>query len=147
MIYESQWVGTVFSSEELKLANMEMAQSKCRISTIGKNGLFLGTAKPGEEDGFFCVFDENGLFVSSLNFNWGNECDGRVEAIGLNPLYLKLIGTEYEEDAKNLSYEHALNDCYLTARSQEERDLQEEILCSKFNALKESTRHLWATKN
>jgi len=102
-------IGTVFTREELKKALTYMAENFSQVSYVDRNGFFVGSSRPNGK-GVFVVYDCNDFYMASLNFAWGDTFSGRVDSISTPAWLRNLADTEFEEEARNLSYRLALVD-------------------------------------
>lgn len=97
-------VGAVFVKEVLQAAYRQMKElEEQQAFDLTGGGLVLGSTRPNGE-GYFAVFNADGFFLGPLNFAWGTTYDGRLDAIATPDWLLDLAGTEYEDEARALSY-------------------------------------------
>lgn len=130
----NQAVGTVFEAAELSQAVSEMEREQTQISSINKNGLYVGTTRPNG-NGLLCCYDSKDMFVDILNFLWGTTRDGRLDAISTPSWMFELEGTEFENEAVAMSHSlAAYEDCL------ESPDY--DLVFDQMNELKTRARHL-----
>jgi hypothetical protein len=77
-------LGTVFKKEELCRALEELKRENKQISSINKNGIYVGTTRPRGK-GVWAAYNQKGIFLNTLNFisqdNVTWTWEGRLDSI------------------------------------------------------------------
>ena len=102
-------IGTIFTQAELVQALQEVFTKKVQVSSLSKNGMYIGTTRNNGR-GVYAVFTKSGIYVSYLNFSWGNTESGRLESIRIPDFLLELEGTELEATAVEFGKQLAILD-------------------------------------